>query len=242
MKRSTLFIALAAGFLVLGFGALDARAGLVPLPTTLDAFTGSNSGVNFAQVSNPAAGELIQFSNFAYTQATGAPPASSGVTVNAFTLPPPPGETGLQFAGAFNSPAGVTNDWVITYQVTELTPGAKLTDAFASITGTNNGGTGNISVSETFTTLTGGQIGTLAVGIGGNLKETNTLNFGAGYTSILVTKDIDVIGGSLGASLSVIDQAYSSASVPEPGSWALLGIGMTGFLAFRRFFKKTSVA
>jgi hypothetical protein len=30
--------------------------------------------------------------------------------------------------------------------------------------------------------------------------------------------------------------------VPEPASWALLGIGMTGFLAFRRLFKKTSVA
>jgi hypothetical protein len=30
--------------------------------------------------------------------------------------------------------------------------------------------------------------------------------------------------------------------IPEPTSLALLGIGMTGFLALRRFFKRTSVA
>jgi len=37
-------------------------------------------------------------------------------------------------------------------------------------------------------------------------------------------------------------QSISVTVAPEPASWALLGIGMTGFLAFRRFFKKSSVA
>jgi len=36
--------------------------------------------------------------------------------------------------------------------------------------------------------------------------------------------------------------SYSLGTVPEPTSIALLGIGMTGFLAFRRLFKRTSVA
>jgi len=33
-----------------------------------------------------------------------------------------------------------------------------------------------------------------------------------------------------------------TAVIPEPSSFALLGIGMTGFLAFRRFFKRPAVA
>jgi hypothetical protein len=36
--------------------------------------------------------------------------------------------------------------------------------------------------------------------------------------------------------------SVSSTAIPEPSSLALLGIGMTGFLAFRRLFKRPSVA
>jgi hypothetical protein len=57
-------------------------------------------------------------------------------------------------------------------------------------------------------------------------------------SSILVKKDIFLMGGSLGAGISIIDQGYSSAGVPEPASMALLGIGLSGLLTFRRFFKR----
>ena len=47
-------------------------------------------------------------------------------------------------------------------------------------------------------------------------------------------------GLSSNVTASSINVALSA--VPEPASLALLGIGMTGFLAIRRYFKKTSVA
>jgi hypothetical protein len=43
--------------------------------------------------------------------------------------------------------------------------------------------------------------------------------------------------GSIRTALS-----FNVNSVPEPSSMALLGIGMTGFLAFRRLFKRSSAA
>jgi hypothetical protein len=36
--------------------------------------------------------------------------------------------------------------------------------------------------------------------------------------------------------------SFAPYTVPEPSSMALLGIGMTSFLAFRRFFKRTPLA
>jgi hypothetical protein len=40
----------------------------------------------------------------------------------------------------------------------------------------------------------------------------------------------------------IADMTGTATAVPEPASIALLGIGMTGFLAFRRLFKRTAVA
>ncbi len=50
-------------------------------------------------------------------------------------------------------------------------------------------------------------------------------------------------GGTTGvASLSFVDQTYSTGQVPEPASLAHLGIGLSGLLTFRRFFKRTAHA
>jgi len=117
-------------------------------------------------------------------------------------------------------------------------------------------GTGSADVEITFSSTPTGPItilGTTTVtvtstGISG---DTVTIN----YTPIVGNQEVDFtfsgaassivsassvtggFGGSTGAVLGVASSVFPSA-VPEPTSMALLGIGMTGFLAFRRFFSK----
>jgi hypothetical protein len=66
---------------------------------------------------------------------------------------------------------------------------------------------------------------------------------GLQFTFDFTSSDDTAIGKNMILDLTPGTTAGQSFSVtPEPASWALLGIGMAGFLAFRRYFKKTSVA
>jgi len=224
MKTRSLFLSLAAGLLVSAIGGLDARAGSEPLSDLLV------PGATF-DVGN------LQFSNFTYTPTpAGSPPAASAVTVSSFTSVP--GETGITFNGGFFAAAGTIVDYAITYKVTALT--GSISDAYLGITGGNFGGTGLVDVGEALLNTKGVQVGTMDAFIPGAGVSTTTLT--PPVTSLLVSKDILLVGGSAGATVSIINQGFSSSSVPEPTSMALLGIGMTGFLAFRRLFKRNAVA
>jgi hypothetical protein len=55
-----------------------------------------------------------------------------------------------------------------------------------------------------------------------------------------IAQELNITLGGLGQ-LNTADNTNLS-SVPEPVSFALLGIGLSGLLTFRRFFKRTSVA
>lgn len=65
---------------------------------------------------------------------------------------------------------------------------------------------------------------------------TNTAPSQAGVTLFFLTGLNHVVTD---ATLSVV---VTAATVPEPSSLALLGIGLSGFLALRRFLKRPSLA
>jgi len=237
MKRRSLFLAFAAGLIVWGIGAPAARAGFVPLPTTLDQLLPAGDFTTVDGTSN--GGELLTFSAFTFSASSvppGSAPAASTINVDPFTSIP--GETGFALTGTLSAPANTMVDVTITYIVT-APPGEKLTDALLSTTG---GGTGSYLVNETLTNASNGA--PIVVLSGSSSGPAGQIASFAGVQSVFVTKDIFLQGGANGPeSLSVVQQAFSSSGgVPEPSSVALLGIGMTGFLAFRRLFKRASVA
>src|SRR5262249_40605048 len=162
--------------------ALDARAGLVPLPTTLDQFVTSGGASNGNYTTVAAPNEVETFGGFSYHVSVlqGNPPVlpASQVTLSEFHSGI---EAGITFSGACFAPANTIVDYAITYTVT-APPGFSLTDAVLSGTFSTHGGDGSGSVTELFT-FPDGSTAALEINSGG--KTSDSINF-AGVSSILV--------------------------------------------------------
>jgi len=121
------------------------------------------------------------------------------------------------------APAGTSSDEVqITYTNAPALPITLLPATTVAVTGSSISGD---TLSVFYTPITGNQ----------------TLDF-TFVAAPPIALNEDHLLGIVGPGPTGLTANVFTSAVPEPASIALLGIGMTGFLAFRRLFKRTSVA
>lgn len=158
------------------------RAWQLVIPALLLATAGSAHGALLSTLMTPGAtiqvGDLL-FSNFSYSP-TGDMPDPTAVNVNPFTSVA--GDAGLNFQGAFLDFLGASgSDAVIGYRVSTLTVGDAIVSAALSGVPTVLGGSGVLSVTQSFQPTNYSDTLSIFAISPGATQNTSNVTFASGY-------------------------------------------------------------